>query len=385
MALNWGTILGSGIAGFASGGPVGALVGAGAGIVGSMAQDIKDKKAQARADQVAMQQRQWQLEDRQHLENYQSPQNQMQLLRQAGINPLFSAGQIEAGQTAMPSDVPYNVPDYSDPMAAINLGQQSILSGEQLKVDRANVEVSQAQNILKSRELDIQEKFNDQKIKESDANIDLLAAMRDKTKEEKNVAFYTAQLMRKDVENYEDKLRAELGLKNAEISYKVALTLTENKLRDSRKRNLDAQTADLKEHVDLMKKQGKLTDQQAAAVYYTWNQLKEQLDYNVPFLQAQLLSGQINAQHYANRVAQLYADNTKQFIGYELEKAKLDTNHLGYFVRNVFAPLVTSFAMGYGAMRIGAPVAPTGYVQGQGYQYGADGKLQSIETYRNYR
>ena len=385
MGLNFGTILGSGLAGLASGGPVGGLDGLGTGILGSMAQDIKDKKAQARADQVAMQQRQWQLEDRQHLENYQSPQNQMQLLRSAGINPLFSAGQIQAGQSAMPSDVPYNVPEYSDPMAAISSSQQSILSGEQLKIDRANVEVAQAQNILKSRELDQQKELNDQKIKESDANIDLLAAMRDKSKEEQNVAFYTAQLMRKDVENYEDKLRAELDLKKAEISYKDALTLTDNKLRDSRKRNLDAQTADLKEHVELMKKQGKLTDQQASAVYYAWNQLKEQLDYNVPFLQAQLLSGQINGQYYANRVAQLYADNCKQFIGYELEKAKLDTNHLGYFVRNVFAPLVSSFARGYGAMRLGVPAAPTGYVQGQGYQYGADGKLQSIETYRNYR
>ena len=156
-------------------------------------------------------------------------------------------------------------------------------------------------------------------------------------------------------------------MKKAEISYKDALTLTENKLRDSRKRNLDAQTADLKEHVELMKKQGKLTDQQASAVYYAWNQLKEQLDYNVPYLQAQLLSGQINGQYYANRVAQLYADNCKQFIGYELEKAKLDTNHLGYFVRNVFAPLVSSFALGYGSMRLGVPAAPTGYVQGQGY------------------
>lgn len=385
MALNWGTILGSGLAGFVSGGPVGALVGAGSGILGSMAQDIKDKRSQARADQVAMQQRQWQLEDRQHLEDYQSPQNQMQLLRSAGINPLFSAGQIQAGQSAMPSDVPYNVPEYSDPMAVANFAQQSILSGEQLKIDRSNVEVAQAQNILKSRELDIQKDFNDQKIKESDANIDLLSAMRDKTIEEKNVAFYTAQLMRKDVDNYDDKLRAELDLKNAEISYKEALTLTENKLRDSRKRNLDAQTADLKEHVELMRKQGRLTDQQATAVYYAWNQLKEELDYNVPFLQAQLLSGQINAQHYANRVAQLYADNTKQFIGYELEKAKLDTNHLGYFVRNVFAPLVSSFALGYGAMRIGAPVSPTGYVQAEGYQYNADGKLESKETYRNYR
>ena len=385
MGLNFGTILGSGLAGLASGGPVGGLVGLGTGIIGSMAQDIKDKKAQARADQVAMQQRQWQLEDRQHLEYYQSPHNQMQLLRSAGINPLFSAGQIQAGQSAMPSDVPYNVPEYSDPMAAISSSQQSILSGEQLKIDRANVEVAQAQNILKSRELDQQKELNDQKIKESDANIDLLAAMRDKSKEEQNVAFYTAQLMRQDVVNYEDKLRAELDLKKAEISYKDALTLTDNKLRDSRKRNLDAQTADLKEHVELMKKQGKLTDQQVSAVYYAWNQLKEQLDYNVPFLQAQLLSGQINGQYYANRVAQLYADNCKQFIGYELEKAKLDTNHLGYFVRNVFAPLVSSFALGYGAMRLGVPAAPTGYVQGQGYQYGADGKLQSIETYRNYR
>ena len=350
MGLNFGTILGSGLAGFASGGPVGGLVGLGTGIVGSMAQDIKDKKAQARADQVAMQQRQWQLEDRQHLENYQSPQNQMQLLRSAGINPLFSAGQIQAGQSVMPSDVPYNVPEYSDPMSALSSSQQSILSGEQLKIDRANVKVAEAQNFLKARELDQQKEMNDQRIKESDANIELLKATAGKTKEEQNVAFYTAQLMRKDVENYDDKLRVELGLKNAEISFKEALTKTENELRDSRKRNLDAATDELRQRIELMKKQGQLTDQQAAAVYYVWNQLRQELDYNVPFLQAQLLSGQITSQHYANRVAQLYSDNYKQFLRYDLEKAKLDTNHLAYFTRNVFAPLVSSFALGYGAI-----------------------------------
>lgn len=384
MGFNWGTILGSGLAGFVSGGPVGALVGAGAGLLGNMAQNYKDRQAQKRADQVALQQRQWQLEDRQHLENYQSPENQMQLMRSAGINPLFSAGQIQAGQSAMPSDVPYNVPEYSDPMAAFSAAQQTILSGEQLKIDRANVRVAEAQNILKSRELDQQKEMNDQRIKESEANIDLLKATAGKTKEEQNVAFYTAQLMRKDADYYEDKLRAELDLKKADISYKEALTLTEDKLRDSRKRNLDAATDELRQRIELMKKQGHLTDEQANVSYYSWLQLREQFNEQIPRLQAQLLSGEIDGQTYANRVAQLYADNYKTILKYQFEKAKLDTNHLGYFVRNVFAPLVSSFALGYGAMKMG-PVSPAGYVQGVGYSYDENGKLQSTETYRNYR
>ena len=383
--MNFGTILSSGADGAQKGGITGAVSGIVQGFGNMISQDVQSKDAWNRYMKGLQLQRDWQLEDREHFENYNAPIAQLQRMREAGINPMFSAEQIQPSESTMPDTISAQPPSVPDPMAAISAASQSILSGEQLKVDRANVKVAEAQNILKARELDQQKEMNDQRIKESDANIELLKATAGKTKEEQNVAFYTAQLMRKDVENYEDKLRAELDVKKAEISYKEALTLTEDKLRESRKRNLDAQTEDLKQHVELMKKQGRLTDQQAAAVYYAWNQLKEELDYNVPFLQAQLLSGQITEQHYANRIAQLYSDNYKQFLRYDLEKAKLDTNHLAYFTRNVFAPLVSSFALGYGAMRLGVPAAPTGYVQGQGYQYGADGKLQSIETYRNYR
>lgn len=382
--MNFGTILSSGASGAQQGGIAGAVGGIVQGFGNMISQHAQSNDAWNRYMKGLSLQRHWQLEDREHFENYNAPIAQLQRMREAGINPMFSAEQIQPSESTMPDTISAQPPLVPDPMAAISAASQSILSGEQLKVDRSNVKVAEAQNILKARELDQQKEMNDQRIKESDANIELLHATAGKTKEEQNVAFYTAQLMRKDVDNYEDKLRAELDVKKADISYKEALTLTENKLRDSRKRNLDASSDELKQRIELMKKQGQLTEQQATAVYYAWNQLKEQLDYNVPFLQAQLLSGQINSQHYANRVAQLYSDNYKQFLRYDLEKAKLDSNHLGYFVRNVFAPLVSSFALGYGAMKMGS-TGPHSYVPGVGYQYGDDGQLQSTETYRNYR
>lgn len=382
--MNFGTILSSGASGAQSGGIAGAVGGIIQGFGNMISQDVQSKDAWNRYMKGLQLQRNWQLEDRTHWENYNSPLSQLQRMRESGINPMFSAEQIQPSETTMPDTISAQPPSVPDPMAAISAASQSILSGEQLKVDRANVRVAEAQNILKSRELDQEKEVNDQKIKESDANIQLLKATRDKTKEEQNVAFYTAQLMRKDVVNYEDKLRAELDLKKADISFKEALTLTENKLRDSRIRNLDAATDELRQRIDLMKKQGHLTDQQANVAYYSWLQLREQFNEQIPRLQAQLLSGEIDGQVYANRVAQLYADNYKTILKYQFEKAKLDTNHLGYFVRNVFAPLVSSFALGYGAMNMGS-TGPQSYVQGVGYQYDENGKLQSTETYRNYR
>lgn len=382
--MNFGTILSSGASGAQSGGITGAVGGIIQGFGNMLSQDVQSKDAWNRYVYGMQKQRQWSLEDREHYENYNHPLSQLQRMREAGINPMFSAETIQPSESSVPQLPSGEVPSVPDPMAAISAASQSILSGEQLKVDRANVRVAEAQNILKSRELDQQKELNDQRIKESDANIELLKATRDKTKEEQNVAFYTAQLMRKDVDNYEDKLRAELDLKKADISYKEALTLTENKLRESRKRNLDAATDELRQRIELMKKQGQLTDQQANVAYYSWLQLREQFNEHIPRLQAQLLSGEIDGQTYANRVAQLYADNYKTILKYQFEKAKLDTNHLGYFVRNVFAPLVSSFALGYGAMNMG-PAGPQSYVQGVGYQYDENGKLQSTETYRNYR
>lgn len=382
--MNFGTILSSGADGAQKGGIAGAVSGIVQGFGNMISQDVQSKDAWNRYMKGLQMQRNWQLEDRTHWENYNAPIAQLQRMREAGINPMFSAETIQPSESVMPDTISAQPPSVPDPMAAISAASQSILSGEQLKVDRANVKVAEAQNILKARELDQQKELNDQRIKESDANIELLKATAGKTKEEQNVAFYTAQLMRKDVDNYEDKLRAELDLKKADISYKEALTLTENKLRDSRKRNLDAATDELKQRIELMKKQGRLTDEQANVAYYSWLQLREQFNEQIPRLQAQLLSGEIDGQTYANRVAQLYADNYKTILKYQFEKAKLDTNHLGYFVRNVFAPLVSSFALGYGAMNMG-PVSPAGYVQGVGYQYDANGRLESTETYRNYR
>lgn len=382
--MNFGTILSSGADGAQKGGTAGAVAGIVQGFGNMISQQAQSNDAWNRYMKGLALQRHWQLDDREHYENYNAPIAQLQRLREAGINPMFSAEQIQPSESTMPDTISAQPPSVPDPMAAISAASQSILSGEQLKIDRSNVRVAEAQNILKARELDQQKELNDQRIKESDANIDLLRATAGKTKEEQNVAFYTAQLMRKDVDNYEDKLRAELDLKRADISYKEALTLTEDKLRDSRKRNLDAATDELRQRIELMKKQGHLTDEQANVAYYSWLQLREQFNEQIPRLQAQLLSGEIDGQTYANRVAQLYADNYKTILKYQFEKAKLDTNHLGYFVRNVFAPLVSSFALGYGAMKMG-PVSPSGYVQGVGYQYDENGRLQSTETYRNYR
>lgn len=383
--MNFGTILSSGASGAQNGGTAGAVAGIIQGFGNMISQQAQSNDAWNRYMKGLSLQRHWQLEDREHYENYNAPIAQLQRMREAGINPMFSAETIQPSETTMPDTISAQPPSVPDPMAAISAASQSILSGEQLKIDRANVSVAEAQNVLKSRELDQEKEMNDQRIKESDANIELLKATRDKTKEEQNVAFYTAQLMRKDVENYEDKLRAELDLKKADVTYKEALTLTENKLRDSRKRNIEASTREMNEHIELMKKQGRLTEEQAEVAKYSWGMLMQQYNENIPHWQAQLLSGELTAQQYANKIAELNALNAHKFMKYELERAKLDANHLGYFVRNVWSPLFTSFAMGYGAMKIGAPVAPTGYVQGVGYQYGTDGKLQSTETYRNYR
>ena len=383
--MNFGTILSSGASGAQQGGTAGAVGGIVQGFGNMISQQAQSNDAWNRYMKGLALQRHWQLEDRTHWENYNAPIAQLQRMREAGINPMFSAETVQPSETTMPDTISSQPPSVPDPMAAIGAAQQSILSGEQLKVDRANVRVAEAQNVLKSRELDQEKEMNDQRIKESDANIELLKATRDKTKEEQNVAFYTAQLMRKDVENYEDKLRAELDLKKADVSYKEALTLTENKLRDARKRNIEASTREMNEHIELMKKQGRLTDEQAEVAKYSWGMLMQQYNENIPHWQAQLLSGELTAQQYANKIAKLNALNAHKFMKYELERAKLDANHLGYFVRNVWSPLFTSFAMGYGAMKIGAPVAPTGYVQGVGYQYDENGKLQSTETYRNYR
>lgn len=382
--MNFGTILSSGADGAQKGGVTGAVGGIIQGFGNMISQDVQSKDAWNRYMKGLRLQRDWQLEDRTHWENYNSPIAQLQRMREAGINPMFSADQIQPSESTMPDTISAQPPTVPDPMVAISAASQSILSGEQLKVDRANVRVAEAQNILKARELEQQKEMNDQRIKESEANIDLLRATAGKTQEEQNVAFYTAQLMRKEVDSYEEKLRVELDLKQADISYKEALTLTEDKLRDSRKRNLDAATDELRQRIELMKKQGRLTDEQAYVAYYSWLQLREQFNEHVPRLQAQLLSGEIDGQTYANRVAQLYADNYKTTLKYQFEKAKLDTNHLGYFVRNVFAPLVSSFALGYGAMNMGTSV-PQNYVQGVGYQYDENGRLQSTETYRNYR
>lgn len=385
VVMNFGTILSSGASGAQSGGTAGAVGGIIQGFGNMISQDVQSKDAWNRYVYGIQKQRQWSLEDREHYENYNRPLSQLQRMREAGINPMFSAENIQPSESSVPQIPSGEVPSVPDPMAAISAASQSILSGEQLKIDRSNVKVAEAQNILKSRELDQQKEMNDQKIKESEANIELLHATSGLTKEQQNVAFYSAQLMRKDVESYEDKLRAELNLKNAEISFKEALTLTENKLRDARKRNIEASTSEMYQHIELMKKQGKLTDEQSEVAKYSWGVLMQQYQENIPHWQAQLLSGEITAQQYANKIAKLNALNAHKFMKYELERAKLDANHLGYFVRNVWSPLFTSFAMGYGAMKIGAPIAPTGYVQGVGYQYDENGKLQSTETYRNYR
>lgn len=365
--MNFGTILSSGADGAQKGGLAGAVSGIVQGFGNMISQDVQSKDAWNRYMKGLQLQRDWQLEDRTHWEHYNAPIAQLQRMREAGINPMFSAETIQPSETTMPDTISAQPPSVPDPMAAISASSQSILSGEQLKIDRANVRVAEAQNVLKSRELDQEKEMNDQRIKESEANIELLNATRDKTKEEQNVAFYTAQLMRKDVDNYEDKLRAELDLKKADVTYKEALTLTEIKLRDSRKRNIEASTREMNEHIELMKKQGRLTEEQAEVAKYSWGMLMQQYNENIPHWQAQLLSGELTAQQYANKIAELNALNAHKFMKYELERAKLDANHLGYFVRNVWSPLFTSFAMGYGAMKIGAPVAPTGYVQGVGY------------------
>lgn len=93
--MNFGTILSSGASGAQQGGTAGAVGGIVQGFGNMISQDVQSRDAWNRYMKGLQMQRDWQLEDRTHWENYNAPISQLQRMREAGINPMFSAESIQ--------------------------------------------------------------------------------------------------------------------------------------------------------------------------------------------------------------------------------------------------------------------------------------------------
>lgn len=110
-----------------------------------------------RAQQNALQERIWQLEDRAHYEEYYRPANQMARLRAAGINPLLASQSISGGESMqLSANAPENVPQ-NDVGSMISSASGPLMESAQMEqnYDLAQQQMSQERD-LRGKELEIQ-------------------------------------------------------------------------------------------------------------------------------------------------------------------------------------------------------------------------------------
>lgn len=126
---------------------LGILAATAASAVGSA---LTNRRAEVVAKRNAEQQRQWQLEDREHQEQYNDPVNQMARMRAAGINPMAAAGTVSPGESAVPEQTPIDSVQYRNPGEDIASGINSLAN---YSAEQQNIKIRQKQNELAEEQL----------------------------------------------------------------------------------------------------------------------------------------------------------------------------------------------------------------------------------------
>lgn len=149
---------------------LGAIVGGGASLLGDIfnlfGQSSAARQQQQWARDTAQIERNWALEDRSHLEQYNSPEQQMSRLKAAGLNPNLVYGEgVQAstgGSTSLPNPTSFQMPNFNSGLGAFaNLGQQvsAAISNDKTLSETQEVNQNVTNKKLQAVGIDLQNTF----------------------------------------------------------------------------------------------------------------------------------------------------------------------------------------------------------------------------------
>lgn len=260
--------------------------------------------------------RQWSLDDRNHYDEYNSAVAQLQRLRAAGVNPLLSSGaaNLTGGDTVMPANSAPEFAPQSDLGSSIlnagtNVYQAAIqdkdlrLRQDQLKLQKDHYELDKERLSMDKLNSEVERRLKEAGIKLTEAQ----------TIQVQN----NAALVQKQVDTYDERFQKEMANLDQDTAYRKAQTETENLLRKYKKELLEAQIKNTMANTALTYEQKK---QVIAATKKTY----QEIEANLPKLQAQLMTHQITKEQYAAEVAKLTYKSTADRINAENKTATME-------------------------------------------------------------
>lgn len=264
--------------------PIPALVGAAlissAASTGTAAMQNSSNNKRALAN--AQLERQWQLEDRLHDEQYNSPVAQLGRLRDAGINPLLSSGEANVEQVPTQSatvDGPVNVPQ-TDLGALVGSSFTNLASSADLELRKEELELDKkkVENEINKTRSDIEVNETIKKLNEKTGN---------KTDAEAKKLGEEFKILETQNQYYAEQLREELNLTKENVNEKK---LTNKFLKDTYEERVKALTLTnrkIKKEIDEIASRIGLNHAQTDywKAQATW--LNEQICYDMPFWQSQ--------------------------------------------------------------------------------------------------
>lgn len=263
--------------------PIPALVGAAlissAASTGTAAMQNSSNNKRALAN--AQLERQWQLEDRLHDEQYNSPAAQLGRLRDAGINPLLSSGAANVEQVPTQSstvDGPVNVPQ-TDLGALVGSSFTNLASSADLELRKEELE-------LAKKKTNSEIKKTESDILVNDSVIDLNEKLGLKTDQERNVLYQTFQKLLTENKYYDERLQKELNLLGIEYNEKQLEYKFNYDTFEERKKMLELTNKKIKKEIDELASRIGLNKAMAALTYGNLKKLNMELAYGTPYWQA---------------------------------------------------------------------------------------------------
>lgn len=237
-----------------------------------------------RAQQNALQERIWQLEDRAHYEEYYRPANQMARLRAAGINPLLASQSISGGESMQlsaqgPENVPQNdvgsmISSASGPLmesaqmeqnydlAQQQMSQERDLKGKELEIQGEQIEVAKKRNDIAKDQLDIDK----ERAKYENNLNDALARKADA---EANNARQQYRILFNEANTWQEQYNLRKRIQELDISGKALENQFNRDTYSMRMHNMRLINDKLGKEIDVLVEEKELTHQQG---YYVKRQ-----------------------------------------------------------------------------------------------------------------
>lgn len=287
---------------------VGSLLSGGISTLGNLLGANKSFKMQ---QQLAAQQFGYQKQLMQMQMDYNNPANQMSLWRQAGINPnavvgnttSISGGSVGQGSAPNLSNIG------TDAINSVNGAMQSILSADMQPANKA-VALANAQQLLTQGNLN---NTNAAKVAEDTKNQKL----------QNDILQYQSDALKQQEQLRNDLYREQIANTSAATMLAELQATNQHILNSNQQKLIDQQLAVDGARIELMRKEGKLNDSQAAAAYQ--QALKSAAERNGIEINNDILERSANKivnQHFAEALYEHYKANIarKDYENYNTDK-----------------------------------------------------------------